>query len=159
MLSLCSKNCLGFVVNVDIVGLATSSNFERLCVQHKNRLVKEQLKKKKKARGKAVLPNICRMQAAISVHSRHPPPPGYDAMVLSAAGWMMSFAAYSARLTMHCQWRWRSSCPIYVHGDLDLWPWHWNSSEWGTKHVCHVNLMQIRSAVPDIFESQTNKQN
>jgi len=37
------------------------------------------------------------------------------------------------------------------------WPWHSNSSERGTKHVFSVNLEQIRSAVPEIFDSQTNK--
>jgi len=38
---------------------------------------------------------------------------------------------------------------------FDLWPWHSNSSEWGTKHVLPVNLAQIRSAVPEIFHTQT----
>jgi len=35
-------------------------------------------------------------------------------------------------------------------GDLDLWPWHSNSSERRTKHVFRVNLMQMRSIVPAI---------
>jgi len=35
---------------------------------------------------------------------------------------------------------------------FDLWPWHSNSSERGTKHVFHVNFAQIRSAVPEILE-------
>ena len=34
-----------------------------------------------------------------------------------------------------------------------LWPS--NSSERGTKHIFHVNLAQIRSAVPEIFLTQT----
>jgi len=39
-----------------------------------------------------------------------------------------------------------------------LWPWHSNSSEPGTtKHVIPVNLAQIRSAVPEIFDFQTEK--
>jgi len=37
------------------------------------------------------------------------------------------------------------------------WPWPWNSSERGTKHVFRVNLAQIRSAVPKIFHTQTKK--
>ena len=40
-----------------------------------------------------------------------------------------------------------------VSGDLDLW--HSNSSEQGAKHVFPVNLAQIRSAVPEIFHTQT----
>jgi len=47
---------------------------------------------------------------------------------------------------------------FFVPGDIDLWPWHSNLSERGTKHVLHVNLAQIRSAVPEIFDSQTKKQ-
>jgi len=39
----------------------------------------------------------------------------------------------------------------FVSGDLDLWPWHSNSSQRGVKHIFHVNFMQIRSAVPEIF--------
>jgi len=46
-------------------------------------------------------------------------------------------------------------CPL--PGDLDLWPWHSNSSERATKHVFLVNLAQIRSAVPEIFHTQTKK--
>jgi len=38
---------------------------------------------------------------------------------------------------------------------LDLWPWLSNSSERGTRHVFFVNLAQIRSAVPEIFHTQT----
>jgi len=36
--------------------------------------------------------------------------------------WLTSFAAYGARLTMHCQWECRSSFSVFVPGDLDLWP-------------------------------------
>jgi len=46
---------------------------------------------------------------------------------------------------------------FFVCGDLDLWPWHSNSSKQGTKHVFPVNLAQIRSAVPEIFHTQTKK--
>jgi len=41
---------------------------------------------------------------------------------------------------------------------FDLWPWHSNSSERGTKHVLPVNLAQIRSAVPEIFDAQTKNE-
>ena len=37
----------------------------------------------------------------------------------------------------------------------DLRPWHSNSFERGTKDVCGVDLAQIRSAVPEIFHTQT----
>jgi len=40
---------------------------------------------------------------------------------------------------------------------FDLWPWHSNFSERGTKHVLPVNLAQIRSAVSEIFHTQTKK--
>jgi len=35
------------------------------------------------------------------------------------------------------------------------WPWPSNTSEWGTKHVFRVNLMQIHQALPEIFHTQT----
>jgi len=35
-----------------------------------------------------------------------------------------------------------------------LWPWPSNSSERGTKHVFRENLVQIRSAVSEIFHTQ-----
>ena len=43
-------------------------------------------------------------------------------------------------------------CCFSVSGDLDidLWPWPSTSSEWGTKHVFLVNLLQISLAVPEI---------
>ena len=44
----------------------------------------------------------------------------------------------------------------FLHGDLDLWPWHSNSSKPGIKHVFRVNLAQIRLAVPWHI-SYTNK--
>ena len=44
-------------------------------------------------------------------------------------------------------------CP----SDLDLWPWHSNSSKRGTTHIFPVNLVQIHSAVPKVFDSQTKK--
>jgi len=68
-----------------------------------------------------------------------------------------SFAAHATRLTVHCQWRCRSSFPSFIPGDLDLWPWHSNSSERGAKHVFYVNLAQIRSAVPETFHTKQTK--
>jgi len=38
---------------------------------------------------------------------------------------------------------------------FDLWHWPWNLSERWIKHVFRVNLVQIRSAVSDIFHTQT----
>jgi len=45
--------------------------------------------------------------------------------------------------------------PVFVPSDLDLWPSPSNLSERGTKHVFRVNFAQIRSAVPEIFHTQT----
>jgi len=46
---------------------------------------------------------------------------------------------------------------FFVPVELDLWPWHSNSSERRTKHVLPVNLAQVRSVVPEILEAQTKK--
>jgi len=46
----------------------------------------------------------------------------------------------------------------FVSGNLDLWLWLSTSSKRGTKHVFRVNLVQIRSAVPKIFHTQTKNQ-
>jgi len=46
---------------------------------------------------------------------------------------------------------------VFVSSDLDIWPLHSNLSERGTSHVCPVNLAQIRSAVPEIFYTQTKR--
>ena len=43
---------------------------------------------------------------------------------------------------------------VLVTLTFDLWPWHSNSSKRWTKHVFTVNLAQIRSAVPEIFDPQ-----
>jgi len=42
-----------------------------------------------------------------------------------------------------------------AHTDRRNQPWPSNSSEWGTKYVFRVHLAQIRSAVPEIFHTQT----
>jgi len=44
---------------------------------------------------------------------------------------------------------------VFVPDYLDLWPS--NSSKQGTKHVFRTNLVQICSAVPEIFHTQTKK--
>jgi len=41
--------------------------------------------------------------------------------------------------------------PVFVPGDLDLWPRHSNSSEQGTKHVFPAIFAQIRSVVQRYF--------
>jgi len=46
-------------------------------------------------------------------------------------------------------------CRFFVPGDLDLWAS--NSSKRQTKHVFCVNLVQICSAVPEIFHTKTKK--
>jgi len=38
---------------------------------------------------------------------------------------------------------------------FDLWHWHSNSSERWANHVFRMNLAQIRSAVSEIFHTQT----
>jgi len=43
------------------------------------------------------------------------------------------------------------------HASRRNWPWPSNLSEWGTKHIFCVNLSQIRSAVPEIFHTQTKQ--
>jgi len=41
---------------------------------------------------------------------------------------------------------------------FDLWHWTSNSSERRTKHVFRANLTQFRSAVPEIFHTQTKQE-
>ena len=113
---------------------------------------------KDKTRAKDVLPNIHSTQAAVSVHTRHPVTPDCDEMMLPAAGWRhLQRTAWDARLTMHCQWGWHSSFPVFLPFNLGLWlsSWHSNAFERWTKHVFPVNLMHIRSTIPEIFEKQT----
>jgi len=106
-------------------------------------------------RAKNVLPNILHAsrRQCVLPSPRHPPPPGCDAMVSSAAACSTRHTPYYA-LSMGMTQQFF----IFVPGDPDLWPWHSNSSEQRTKHVFSVNLAQIRSAVREIFEWQTNKQ-
>ena len=69
--------------------------------------------------------------------------------------------AYGERLTTHCQWGWLVSFFyfFFVPDDLDLWVFDLDIQTFdrGTKHVFPVNLVQIRSEVPEIHK-QTNKQ-
>jgi len=60
---------------------------------------------------------------------------------VAAVGWWECIACFLSLMTL----------------SFDLWPWHSNSSEWGTKHVFPVNLAQIRLAVPEIFDAKTKK--
>jgi len=43
------------------------------------------------------------------------------------------------------------------HAGHRNWPWPSNSPERGMKHIFLANLAQIRSAVPEIFHTQTKK--
>jgi len=75
--------------------------------------------------------------------------PGGDGMVLSAADcsvWCMPYHALSLGMIP------QQFFLFFVLGDLELWPWHSDSSEWGTRHIFPVNLAHIHSAVPEIFE-------
>jgi len=100
------------------------------------------------------LPNINRTQAAFIVTCHSPAATQWCRLLLRAAYGLQR----TPHLTMHCQWGSLSSFSFFVSGDLDLWPWHSNSSERGSKHVFQVNLAQIRLAVPEIFHSYTNKE-
>ena len=95
------------------------------------------------------LPNTNRTQAAEIT-------PGSDGMVPSAAAWR-----YLQRsiLSLPGWWLCAARFLSLVTLSFDLWPWNSNLSERGTKHVFPVNLAQIRSAVPDILDSQTKKTN
>jgi len=93
------------------------------------------------------LPNINRTQAAKIT-------PGSDRIVPSAAAWRHLQPAHSILLQLGVM---AVQSTFFLPGDLDLWPWHSNSSERGTKHVFPVNLVQIRSAVPEIFDPQAEK--
>jgi len=109
-------------------------------------------------RAKDVLPNINHTQAA--------------EITPAATEWsrlLLNDVVCSERVTMCHAAEWTDRCRgaeggcdgsaqhIFVPGDLDLSPWYSNSSQRGTKHVFHVNLTQICSAVPERFDSQTKK--
>jgi len=44
-----------------------------------------------------------------------------------------------------------------LHAGRRKWPWPSNATERGTKHVFPVNLVQILSAVPEIFDTEIRK--
>jgi len=94
------------------------------------------------------LSNINRTQAAEIT-------PGSDGMIPSAAAWRYLRRARSMPSLSGGD---GSVQRVFVPGDLDLLPWHSNSSNRGTKHVFPVNLAQIRLAVPEIFRTQTKNQ-
>jgi len=62
----------------------------------------------------------------------------------------------SERVTVHFQWGGNLSLVILT---FDLWPWHLNSSEQGTKHVFRVNFAQTLQWFPRYFihKQQANK--
>jgi len=113
-------------------------------------------KKQEHTRTRDVLPYINRTQAAEVT-------PGSDGMIPSAAAWRhLQRARYNASCskTDHsvaaegwCQFTTR--CLSLVTLTFDLWPWHWNMSQRGNKHVFPVNLAEIRSAVSETSDSQT----
>jgi len=103
----------------------------------------------KYARAKDVLRSINCMQ--LRVHSHQPPPRGRDGMVPSAAVWhyLQQPSALQSIFSGEeiCSW-W----PWHLTFDLDI---QTRSNEW--PNVFPVNLVQICSAVPEIFDSQTQK--
>jgi len=91
------------------------------------------------------------LKVPVTLHSRHPVIPRRPRNGLVCC--CTKFAAYGA-------WGWRSSFPGFVPGDFYFWPLtlRFKLDQARTKHVFTVNLTQILSAVPKIFEVQTNKQ-
>jgi len=86
--------------------------------------------------------------------------PSSDGVVPSAAAWR---CLQRARYNSSCSRTdhsvtvgegWRECAAHFVPGDLDI---QTRPSE-GPKHIFDVNMAQISSAVPEIFDSQTNKQ-
>jgi len=65
------------------------------------------------------------------------------------------FAKHEPRAS--CWKGWKMPLLSLMTLTFDLWPWPPKSSERWTKHVFRMNLSQIRSAVPDIFHTQTKK--
>jgi len=97
-------------------------------------------------RAKHVLPNIHRTQGRRN-HPRH------------ATEWsrrpMRDVICSERILLCRCQGVMEVT-RFFVPGEHDLWPW--SSPEQGTKHVSPVNLAQIRSAIPEIFDAQTKNE-
>jgi len=84
------------------------------------------------------------------------PSPGCDGMVPSPGGWRHLQCTEYMRTEYAMPYNALSMGMKSPSGDLDLWPWHSNSSERG--NVFPVNLVQIRSAVPEIFDSHTKNE-
>jgi len=103
---------------------------------------------------KDVLPNINRIQ--LSSHFTHAvcaltssPPPGSNGMVLSATEWRYLQRAHYNAFSV-----WRK----FVPGDLDLWPWHSNSSEWGTRYRYTSSLWIWRKSIQQFSRYLIHKQ-
>ena len=82
------------------------------------------------------------LKVAVTVHSRYPLTPGGHGMVLSAARHLWAH-------TLQCIVTGDDAAVFLVVSLV--------TSERGTEHVFCVNLAQIRSAIPEIFRTQTKK--
>jgi len=97
-------------------------------------------------------------QDAVSAHSRNPVAPGGYWIDPSAVRILQrTGTAQALQCIVNCDDSAVFRFLFLVTLAFDFWPWHSNSSERGTKHVFRVNLAQIRSAVPEIFEAQRHK--
>jgi len=110
------------------------------------------IKTKEKTKAKQVLPNVhCTQAAKSSCHCALPSATEwcYLLMHIICRAWCTPYNA----LSMGMMQQFSQLCPWWPWS----WPWHSNSSERGSKHVFPVNLAQICSAVPEIFDAQTKK--
>jgi len=82
-----------------------------------------------------------------------------DRMVPSTAAWRCLQRAHTIR-TLSGEGVTGVHNAFFVPGDLDLWPWHSNSSERGTKHVFLWICRNPFSCSGDIWftNKQTKKQ-
>ena len=97
-------------------------------------------------------------------YTTHKPPsactpvtPGCDAMVPSPAACGLQRTAH----TLQCIVNGNDSAvfPSFIPGDLDLWPWHSNSFERGTKHVFGTNLFSHSRHISLTNKKKTEKTN
>jgi len=104
-------------------------------------------KKQKQARAEDVLQNTdCTQAANITPWQQRN---GLSAGAWHCLQWACSICMLLGMMGVHSA--------FFVPTDVDLSPWHSNSSKRGNKHVFAVNLAQIRLAVPEIFHAQTKK--
>ena len=108
----------------------------------------------KTTRAKDVLPNINCTQAAKITRRQRQNGPICCYLTLFAANTLQCVTQQNGPL-VRCWKAMGVHSPFFVPGEW--WPWHSNSSKRGTKHVFPVNLAEIRSAVHQVFDSQTNK--